>query len=113
MAARKEAEARWRELLEAQESSGESVRDFARRRGLSATTLYWWRSELRRRDRRRRASSERIELAPVALLEADRPTGSRGGSFEVVLGNGRRVIVPSDFDAGALGHLVAALERPC
>jgi transposase-like protein len=110
MAARQKTEARWRALVREQESSGRTVREFARSRGLSAASLYWWRSQLRRSGRERGA---RVALAPVTLLRSDPSSRSMSGGFEVVLRNGRRVIVPADYDAESLRHLVAELERGC
>lgn len=37
----------WRELVERQTASGLTVREFCRREGLSAWSLYEWRSKLR------------------------------------------------------------------
>src|SRR5688572_33001372 len=49
----------YRALLREQESSGQSLRSFARARGLSAWTLYGWRARLgRTRSRRSRAAGE-------------------------------------------------------
>lgn len=104
-------ERRWRGLVREQEASGKTVKEFARVRGLSAATLYWWRSELSRRGGGR---GERIELAPVTVLGAKAaPEKSVGEGFEVLLANGRRLRVPRDFDAAALRQLIATLERGC
>jgi transposase-like protein len=110
VAATQKTEARWRALVREQESRGETVQDFARRRGLSAASLYWWRSQLRRSGRERSAG---VALAPVTLLRSEKSVHSGGGGFEIVLRNGRRVIVPADYDAESLRHLVVELERGC
>lgn len=110
MAATKETVARWRALVREQESSGRTVQEFARSRGLSAASLYWWRSHLRRRGRALRAESR---LAPVTLLRTETSPRSSAAGFEIVLCNGRRLIVSRDFDGAALRHLVAELERGC
>jgi len=47
----KQTESRWRSLIREQEASGKTVKEFARRCGLSAATFYWWRCELGRRGR--------------------------------------------------------------
>lgn len=109
MAASKTTEARWRSVVREQETSGETVREYARQRGLSAATLYWWRSELGRRGAGR---ADRIALAPVTVLGVRSPARSHAGAgFEVLLANGRRLCVPRDFDVEALRELIAALER--
>ena len=111
MAARTKPEARWRALVREQEASGRSVKDFARARGLSAASLYWWRSELGRR--RELPPAKRLELAAVTVVgEAPARRASSGG-FELELSNGRRVRVQPGFDADELRRLIAALERSC
>jgi hypothetical protein len=111
MAANTRAEVRWRALIREQESSGESVWAFAQRRGLSAATLYWWRSRLRRRSAR---PGVRLQLAPVTIVPSEsRPRPSTASSFDLELASGRRLRVPADFDANALRRLVATLERGC
>jgi hypothetical protein len=109
MAASKTTEARWRSVVREQEASGRTVREFARLRGLSAATLYWWRSELGRREVGR---DDRIALARVTVLGSTAPARSRAvAGIEVELANGRRLCVARDFDVEALRELVAALER--
>jgi len=110
VATTQKTEARWRALIREQESSGRTVQEFARGRGLSAASLYWWRSHLLRRGRERGA---RVALAPVRLLRSEPSPHSISAGFEVVLRNGRRVIVPADYDAESLRQLVAELERGC
>ena len=111
MAATQKTEARWRALVREQESSGRSVQEFARERGLSAASLYWWRSHLRGRGR---VGVGEPRLAAVTLLHTEPSSrASTGSSFEIVLRNGRRLVVPRDFDAVALRALVAELERGC
>ena len=110
MGASRKTEIRWRALVREQESSGRSVQEFARGRGLSPATIYWWRSRLRREGSKR---GEHMQLAPVTVLRS--PTSARSGaeSFEIELANGRRLRVPADFDGEALGRLLTTLERTC
>lgn len=111
MAAKSKAEVRWRALVREQESSGASVQEFARRRGLSAATLYWWRSRLRQG---RAGRGDRLQLAPVTILPSEAgPQARAPAAFELDLAGGRRLRVPADFDADALRRLVATLERGC
>jgi hypothetical protein len=49
----------WAGLLKEQESSGRSLRAFARERGLSPWTLYGWRGKLGRSSRRPASKAER------------------------------------------------------
>ena len=80
----------------------------AQLRGLAPASLYWWRSQLRRRGARQR---EGLQLARVTVVDA-KTSGTRpSDGFEVLLGNGRRLLVPRDLDAVTLRHLIATLER--
>jgi len=92
MAVSKKTAGRWRALVREQESSGKTVKEFARLRGLSVASLYWWRSELGRRGMGR---GERIELAPVTVLGAQVAPVKSADGFEVLLANGRRLCVTS------------------
>src|SRR5262245_43322660 len=91
-----------RRLLERREREGLTYRELARRTGESPTTLAWWSSRLRRERSRSRGF---VELVPRTGTGASRP-----GSFEIVLGSGRRVVTPADFEEGALRRLLAVLE---
>ncbi len=51
---------RWSEVIDEQEASGLTIREFARQRDLKASTLSWWRSRLGRA--RRRAESAFVEV---------------------------------------------------
>lgn len=99
-----------REALEAWRSSGGSMAGFARRHGLNAQRLGWWRKRLGGE-----APGPRIEFVPVRLPVSE-ATGGGGepGSLEVVLAGGRRIRVTSGFEESALVRLVRALEGvPC
>jgi transposase-like protein len=111
MAATKGTEARWRAVVREQEASGESVADFARSCGISPATLYWWRWVLKRR----RGSTRRgPRLAEITVLSAGGVEGRLDApEFELVLGGGRRLRVPSAFDSEALHRLIGVLERRC
>jgi len=112
MAAKKKAEGRWRALVIEQERSGESVREFARRRGLSPATLYWWRSRLQRRGSK--PCRAPIELAPVTMLRTELPSRVEvAGAFELVFGGNRRLRIPVDFDRASLQRLLEVLEERC
>ena len=104
------AEARWRALIREQERSGVAVGEFARRRGVSAATMYWWRSQLSRRGGRGRAT-RLVAVEVVGSKAVDPSNGDRG--FELELAGGRRLHVPTRFDAEALSRLIVAVERAC
>lgn len=110
-----------RRVLGELDRSGLTLAEFARRRGIPAGTLGWWRFELRRRQRpaadgrrqrRRQSAPEFVELVRVQAPPPD-DMSERSGGFELVLGRGRTVRVPESFDATALKRLVTALEAAC
>lgn len=95
--------------------------EFARQRGIPASTLQWWRSVRRRRaqssyqGRRRQPRVKRASFVEVAV-----PSNSGGAevrkngcAFEVVLGQGRMVRVPVDFDPAILERLIRTLDATC
>jgi len=96
-----------RRLLAVQRRSGLSLAEFARRQGLRANTLSWWRHRLRESDDAgERVKSDRfVEMtAPAGVCEV------KGSDFEVVLGNGTVVRVPEQFSEDSLRRLLAALQ---
>ena len=112
-----ERERFWSALIEERAASGQSLREFAAERGVVASTLAWWSSEIRRREARRAGKptprrpakkAEAIPLVPVTLAESNGPS-----VFEVALPGGAAVRVPTGFDADSLRRLVAVLEETC
>lgn len=115
-------EARWRRLIAEQERSGQSVREFAEERELSAWSLYGWRSRLGLSGRRGRAGQSKgagrrtneAQLVPVEVVGPATAAGSGSErDFEVELGAGIRVHVPGGFDAEELLRLVSVLRASC
>jgi hypothetical protein len=107
----RKSEARWRRLIEEQERSGESVRAFAAARGLSAWSLYGWRSRLaRRRLSERRARS----LVPVEVVEAEgADAGHETAGIEIRIDERTVVRVPRGFDPAELVRVLEAVRRAC
>ena len=113
----------WRGVLAEHERSGLSVAEFARRRGISAGSLGWWRHVARRRAaeprgpkvRATRGRSERDRFVEVRVAPA-RGEGAGNASrdrFEVVVPSGCVVRVPEHFEADVLRRLLAALGARC
>ena len=114
----------WKQIVDDLGRSGLSVVRYARKHGLSARTLAWWRWALRARHadgsrvaRRKSARVQRAEprlsFVPVSVV-ADPATAADGGALHVVLAHGRRIDVGAGFDGETLGRLVQALEStPC
>jgi len=103
-------EAYYRGLLIEQEASGQSLRSFARERGLSAWTLYGWRQRLGRARSRRRRGAQAAEPGLVAVDVVDEASPAR--EIEVVLADGVRVRLPYSTSLERLVAMVQAL-RSC
>jgi transposase len=106
---------RWAGLVKRWRRSGQTAREFAESAGVKAGTLsYWaWRLKLegngsgkRSVRRRRRSSSATANKASFVELIVDRPEERH---FELAFGDGRRLRIPSGFDADALGRLLMVL----
>lgn len=94
-------------LIAAWEGSGQTMREFAPRHGVSKEALGWWRWEFKRRKQAAAsAPREAIHLVEIARV------ASEASSFEVRLANGIAVCVPASFDPRALTELLAVL-RTC
>ncbi len=109
-----------RELVGELQASGETVAEYARKRGLNAWVLYDWRRRLGMREQPRLASSEpathatalaRSAFLPVRVSRRHVPVAPSSEPLEVVLGSGRVVRVPPSFDGAALRRLVSVLEE--
>jgi hypothetical protein len=117
----------WWMAIQQWQSSGQSVRAFCRQAGLKESAFFFWRRELALQDRADTAlppspSCQRKTSPPVA------PTGAaarflpvqvvagrdprRAGDIEIVLGSGRAVRVPPQFDKQTLADVLAVLEAP-
>ena len=87
----------------------------ARAHGLSRSLLTTWR-RLHREGRL--CLDEAVSFAPVlvapepaAAATAMAGPAARSDRIEIVLGNGRRIIVGDDVDAAALARVISVLER--
>ncbi len=112
MAKASEAERRrWLEEIEAWRQSGESLSAWARRHGQSRDALEYW----KRRFAGKEAASDAgtaIRLIPVTPEIAAGPMAC--GPLELVIERaGLRVVLSSDFDAGALSRLLDVVEARC
>ena len=95
----------WAETVARWEASDETAREFARRAGTSAATLYRWRRGLRRSKR-----SQGVERALARIVEVRGARAASDDRFEVRLADGRSVVIPPSFDGDALGRLLRVLE---
>src|SRR5687768_9483391 len=88
-----------RELVAAWQSSGLSMTRFAKRAGVSPTSLRQWSGRLRS------SPTATMRFVNVEVVE----TESASPLVVEVAGTGHRVVVPMGFDAAELRRLVAAL----
>lgn len=95
-----------------EESKTAPVSQVAKKYGVATSLLFRWRKQQGIRVRSRSAHlPEENKFIPIALpapIGVSAPSGQ--GGIEVVLGNGRRVIVGQDVDVSILKRVVAALE---
>ena len=99
-----------RRLIAEQDKSGQSIREFARFRGLKAETFYWWRREFRRNQDGFGRMPAAPDFVPVRVVDDPRPTAVVG-ALRIVIESGRRVIdVPHDFDADHLRRLIVVMS---
>jgi hypothetical protein len=102
---------RWNAIIDEQETSGQTIRAFAERRGLNVKTLSWWRCQLGR-SRPQKPSKRPPTSDPQAFVELNvaAPPALEGTvviAFEHI---DAHVVVDQDTD---LALLRAVLEALC
>jgi hypothetical protein len=98
MSKRRDAVARWREILRRQARSGLSVAAFCRRSRIPQASFYAWRRKLRGG-----AAFTEVRVAPESALVTR--------ALELVLPGGWSIVVRPGFDRATLLALVEALAR--
>ena len=103
----------WQKRVERWRDSGLAAEQFAAELGINAGTLKFWGYKLNKAKREgagvvASANKRRPERVP-SFVEVRTTTSPP--AFELELGDGRRLRVPSDFDADALGRLLSVLEQ--
>jgi hypothetical protein len=105
----------WRGLIEEWRTSGLDLAQFCRERQIRPTSLRWWRWRLGVSVERsaskaahggRRSASSKGDWIQLEIEERSAGTAP----FELRWPNGMVLSIPADFDAGALGRLLAQLE---
>ena len=94
-----------REVLDALDRSGSTVRAFAAERGIDPQRLYQWRCRLGKAER---TTFHEITVRPPVTV-AERRMGSE--PFEIGLPSGAVLRVPASFDSDALARLLDVLSR--
>lgn len=105
----KQKETRWRRLIGEAARSGQSIREFCRRRRLNENQFYAWRRELRYRQQMGPDRARRNEEASFALVSAEGEAGSAG--IELTLGCGRKLRISRGVDAETLKTVVQTLSE--
>ena len=102
--------AQWRAWISEWQASGKTAEVFGRERGVSPSTVYWWRKELARQlPAMRAAHVPSVTFVQMPLKAATRITAERE-AIEVVVRGERRVRVSENFLAPTLQAVVRALK---
>jgi transposase-like protein len=107
----------WQALVQRWESSSQSIREFCSEQGVSETSFYAWRRAIAASNGAGTTHGPKVRgedlpaFVPIRLA----PTSTRRPNLEIVLGSGRVIRVPPDFDVATLRSLLAVLEEasPC
>ena len=114
-------EAAWRELMNQWKTSGGSVRDFCKKKGLKETGFHYWRRELRKRDGKGVAQKKKeVKAAPsfaaveVAAPFLPSPERLFENEVEISFSNGTRLRFRAGLAAETVGNLIRTLgPYPC
>jgi len=102
-----------RRVLAHWQRSGLTLREFGEKRGISPSTLSWWRQVFRRAGEEA-VNSTAVENA-VAFTEVPRPAKvpRTPAPLEIVRHNGHLVRVPAGADTDTLQQVLRALQTTC
>jgi len=106
----------WAKRVERWRDSGLTAKEYAAEAGINAHSLSWWKWRLssgaaaqERVPRRRRSTPSAATASPLTFVEMTAAVAQE--PLEVVLPSSIRIVVPSTFDAAALGRLLDVLEH--
>lgn len=102
----------WQKRVDRWKESGLTAKEFASETGVNAGTLQFWQYKLKRGEpkvRGRRAASAEPSILS-SIVEVRPSVVATDSRFEIEFGNGRRLRVPSAFDAAGLKALLALLD---
>ena len=103
----------WQKRVERWRDSGLPAEQFAAELGINAGTLKFWGYKLNKAKREAgdvAVTAKKKRPARVSAFVEVR-AATTAPAFELELGDGRRLRVPTDFDVDALGRLLSVLER--
>ena len=95
----------WRKAIAEARSSGQSVPEFCRQRGLKAHLFYFWRRELRGREA---AATDR-----PGFVELVGPAETSGAGVSLRIDGRTDIRLERGFDRGTLLAALACLSDPC
>src|SRR5258705_2391653 len=100
----------WAERVARWKDSGLTAKEFATELGINPRSLVFWKWQLGKGSGLAAESvkSGRAPARALPLIELGQPAAAV--QFELELGGGRRLAIPSTFDADALRRLLAVLE---
>jgi len=105
--ANEETRRRWLKEIEAWRESEETLSGWARRRDLSRDALEYWKRQFADRE-----AAPAVGMG-VSLIQIA-PGPRVGRPLELIIArDALRVVLPSDFDAGALSRLLDVVEARC
>ena len=100
---------RWRRLIAGWRDSDTSVASFCAAHSVQPSSFYYWRRRLEEVSTASAAASSALALSFVEVT-AERAPPTHASTYEVLLPNGRRVLVPAAFDEHVLHRLLAIVE---
>ena len=88
------------------------ARSTARRYGIALSGLYLWRRQYRRGELGGSEPAFRpVAFFPEPVASPHPQRSAASGKIEIVLSNGRKLVVPADVNPEALARLLPVLER--
>lgn len=101
--------AEWTERVRRWRRSGLTAREFAESIGVKAATLTHWAWRVGREGRGRGRTEQRPVAVSARFVEVI-AAAAGDERFELELGNGRRLRIPTGFEAAALERLLVVVE---
>jgi hypothetical protein len=95
------AEWKWRGIVDEQTSTRQTVAEYCRRRGIAASSLFYW----RRRLRSARGAAVFVEAGVIS-----EPSDSSGADAIQIICGQRRIAVHAGFDPDVLREAIKVLE---
>jgi hypothetical protein len=99
----------WRDRIEAQRASDQSVRAWCKANDSREHSFYWWRARLGLSPSRRKASSPRLRSTPIPFVQVvvHPPTAE---PLRLRLAGERELIFPASMPLEQVAKLVRAIE---